>query len=486
MSMVIIGSKLLLVSSYSSIAPFYDQWDAQANLLYENYLGDRFRISIFGIPHNEHHLVFTYVLSLVMLELTGIWDPQVEMIFNVFLHVLAMGVFCFHATKPVSRLSARVLIPVFTVILAIPFGWMNALWGFQSQFYFVVLFTLLALAWCVGHPVFSRRWLAGMGFAVAAIFTTASGALVFPVLMGNTLLRLVWGRERRGMGLSAAALQLGLFLWALWIIPPTPHHDVLKAASVSQFIETLCRVLSWPHACAWWTAVAVWLPSAALAWYMFRRRFADGDASLLLLSISAWVGLQAVALAYGRSSDPLSSRYLDVLILGVLTNGLAAVVLLERVVTTKVRSIGVMSVFAYLAWIGVDSGLVMAQEMTFVRVFSEKGRLQTQHVKGFMESGDTTFLYGKSHLEIPYPEAEKLVVFLRNPLIRGLLPGPLGSTEAERAHCRERTLLKGRMYGVVQRVKRMLLASSSYLLLVSYIGFSVFAIRQSRQPVDGS
>ena len=52
------------------------------------------------------------------------------------------------------------------------FGWENALWGFQSQFYFLLLFSLLAICLLRNKPL-SLPWLGGLFAGICALFTMA-------------------------------------------------------------------------------------------------------------------------------------------------------------------------------------------------------------------------------------------------------------------------------------------------------------------------
>ena len=96
--------------------------------------------------------------------------------------------------------------------LALPFGWENSLAGFQSQFYFLLVFSLLTL-WLLGlHPPESARWWCGAAAAVMALFTLASGFLAAAAVFALVLVSRLAKRPAR---LETAAVTLTLAFCAV-------------------------------------------------------------------------------------------------------------------------------------------------------------------------------------------------------------------------------------------------------------------------------
>jgi hypothetical protein len=480
LSMVVFWAKLYLISSHASITPFWDQWDAQGMALYSPYLQGELTLEHVLYPQNEHHIVITKLLSLLLLELSGTWDTSLEMILNAGIHVAAMVVFLRYSTLALGRLAVSVFLPYGLIVLVLPLGWENTLWGFQSQFYLMVLMTLVAMGLCLGSSLFSRRWWVGLGVSAASVLTMASGVMVFPVLLGFTAIRLWRGGEDLRRGLAASALYLALFSAAVVWIPDIPQNAVLRAGTPTAFVGALARILAWPMAGGWLSVSLSWLPGLVLAWQLLWRGFPAGDRAMPLLAVLAWVFLQNISLAYGRASSPLSSRYLDVVVLGVLANVLSAIVVWERMEGDRRRVVAAASVLALMCWVLAGVFRESQSEVAYIRSFTVRGIRQTENVRGFMETGDSSYLFGKPFMEIPYPDPVRLQACLRQPSLRGLLPAALGSTARERSHSRQLTFLGGRLYGVMQRVKRMSLHASPLFLLFSVVGFSIFGLRAMR------
>jgi hypothetical protein len=84
---LVLGAKLWLIRINGSITPFWDQWDGEAIGLYEPYLSGQLTwLDLLG-PHNEHRILSTRVLALLLLELSGQWDTMLQMVGNALLHV---------------------------------------------------------------------------------------------------------------------------------------------------------------------------------------------------------------------------------------------------------------------------------------------------------------------------------------------------------------------------------------------------------------
>ena len=140
----VIASKILIISLYGNATPFWDQWDSEADLLYRPWLEGIYQWSNLWAPHNEHRIFTTRVIALLLLELNGrVWNPILQMYFNVFLHLAAIFTLLILLARCCSSVLQKHILTVFTgFIFAIPFGWENLLSGFNSQVYFLHLFSI--------------------------------------------------------------------------------------------------------------------------------------------------------------------------------------------------------------------------------------------------------------------------------------------------------------------------------------------------------
>ena len=90
-ALVILGAKLLLIERFGANVPFWDQWDAEAALLYKPYLEGTLGWADLFAAHNEHRIFWTRILSLGLLELNGVWSPRLQMLANAILHAAILG-----------------------------------------------------------------------------------------------------------------------------------------------------------------------------------------------------------------------------------------------------------------------------------------------------------------------------------------------------------------------------------------------------------
>src|ERR1043166_4886362 len=150
--LVVVGARFWLVSLYGSAVPIGDQWDGEAANLFKPWIEGTLRFGDLLQPHNEHRIFLSRLLALGLLWLNSQWDAQLEMAVNALL----CGTIAVLVALALVRLfggHARTLIILAVGLwLALPYGHENTLWGFQSSFYFLIFFSLLAI-WGLGlHP----------------------------------------------------------------------------------------------------------------------------------------------------------------------------------------------------------------------------------------------------------------------------------------------------------------------------------------------
>ena len=81
---------MLVIQRFGSAVPYWDQWDAEGDLLYKAYINSNLSFATLISSHNEHRVLVTRSFSLGLFELNGGWDPILQMIANAALHVGAI------------------------------------------------------------------------------------------------------------------------------------------------------------------------------------------------------------------------------------------------------------------------------------------------------------------------------------------------------------------------------------------------------------
>lgn len=191
LALVVAGARWWLIDGYGVDVPWLDQWDAEARGLYQPWRAGTLSLGSWFAPHNEHRIFFTRVLALGLLWLNKQWDPRLQMVVNAGLYaILSAALFLFlrRGRSPGFQVFCWILL---AVLGSAPYAATNTLLGFQSQFYFLAGFSLLAIAALASSRPGSLSWIAGVIGGCAALVSMASGyaaaVAVLGVLLCSTL-----------------------------------------------------------------------------------------------------------------------------------------------------------------------------------------------------------------------------------------------------------------------------------------------------------
>jgi len=427
---LVLVAQLALVAVAGTDVPFHDQWDAEARTLYPAWREGTWRLADLFRAHNEHRIAWTHALNLTLFSANGQWDPLLQMVAGAVLRAAgAAGLYWVVARGAAA--GARVWAAAAVVLAFLPhLAWHNALWGFQSQVYFSLLFSLGALA-CLGTPEPSvRRQLAGIAMGASGLLAMGASAVVPVALLGLIGLRSV---ERRRMDAACwreAWPALVLLVAGLWLRVDVPEHASLKAHGAAEFLAAAGRVLSWPHGNG---IVAALLLNAPLLWLvlarMLRRRTpARGEDFVVLVGgWSAAIGL-ATAWVRGGSGElaaGLPSRYVDFIVLLPLANAWCAVVLAREAVARGVGSArllaGAWGAFLLIGWLGLSAEVMRGLVLPRARDREAPVRL----MQAFQATGNAAVFEGQPKLLVPHPHPESVRAVLTDPRMRGALPPSL-------------------------------------------------------------
>jgi SAM-dependent methyltransferase len=425
--LTVIWAKLALLQQYPMPVPFWDQWDGEALTLYIPWADQGVTWRQMFTLHNEHRIFFSRLLALTLRVTNGQWDPHLQIVVNALLHSLAAFVFAAALWLALGRRLLPAVALVVGLAFAPPFGIENSLAGFQSAFYFLVLFSGLAL-WLMGtsRPG-TARWFLGCLFALCCPFTVAGGILVLPAIAGMIALRAIaerWGW--RPLAASAAALAVVATVGYAALPPAIAYHETLRAGTLRDFEIAFARSLAFPWINYPRATVAMWLPLAVLGLSVLWRRLRTTTIEQVTLAMGAWVVVQCAAMAYSRGAGggPPASRYLDLIALGYLANTAAILAWLDAR-NTRRTSMAVSAVL--VAWIAVTGvGLKrVSEEMLAIHgpLRRQWTREHQRNVRQFMITDDVReFVSLKGPDDIPYHSASMLANWLAQPSIRRILP----------------------------------------------------------------
>jgi hypothetical protein len=427
----VLAAKLALVDLYPMPVPFWDQWDGEAQTLYLPFANGGLNWRVMFALHNEHRIFFTRVLALALLGINGQWDPQLQIFANAGLHSLTGVLLAAMLWIASGRRRLPAIVLVVGLVFAPPFALENTLAGFQSAFYFLVLFSLLAL-WLLGtHRPGSPAWFLGWLCAFCSIFTVAGGLLTVGAVAGLVLLRFAANPrdEWRPAIVTLAALSAVAVVSYAALSPPLAYHAYLKAATLHFFGAALARNLAFPWITSPRLAILVWIPMILMTARVLVRRLRATPLEQISLALGAWVVLQCAAIAYSRGvgGTAPASRYLDMLSFGFVVNSMALLTLVDWRPSRRwtMAMTGVLAIWIAVAAAGIaqlSQNVVAKDGRTRLTWMQEHVR----NVRHFVMSGDLPTLAAKrGPFEVPYFNPSMLGGWLGHPYVRSILPAAI-------------------------------------------------------------
>lgn len=419
--LVVAGARCWLIGGYGTDVPWLDQWDAEAAGLYLPWHAGTLTLHNWFAPHNEHHIFFTRALALGLLRLNRQWDPRLQAVVNAGLYAMIFaGLFLVlrRGRTPAFQVFCWVLL---AALGCSPYGATNTLLGFQSQFYFLAGFSLLAI-YCLGNSrPGSLLWMGGIASGFAALVSMGSGYAAGLAALGVLLCSSIRsGKEfrqelaRKWMTVLAIG---GLIAAGVSLQAGIPRDTSLGAKSAADFGGFLLACLSWPGKPMILLAFVAWIPLAIFLANYLRGRTRDDSAERFILGTGFWVLLQAVALAMFRanSGEGIESRYTDILAYGLLVNAICAVWLLgsgglRRLMPALTAVWFVVSGLGFFA--ASSDGLAVSAS------WKHDMEIRRAATAGFLAAGDRRYLDRAP----PYPDTQRLAALLLDPALRPILP----------------------------------------------------------------
>ncbi len=421
-AVMLFGIKLWVIDTYGNATPYWDQWDAEAANLYKPFIEGTLGWTDLFTPHNEHRIFTTRLLALALLTINGIWNPLLQMVINAAIHIVALVVSITMLTSVVGRKHLPALLGFSLVLFGVPYAWANTLAGFQSQFYFVILFSIASLWLTVTQPPLSARWWVGVVCAMFAFLSLASGIFALAAAAFIGLVFYAMGLRKTNKQFLAVGILAGLFTLGAVLTPSLAYHASLKSASVPQFFNALISALGWPLSSNLFSALVFNLPAFVFVGVMFWKRPPANDRKWFLLALVAWMLGQTLSIAYGRAVYNLSSRYLDLYAIGILVN-FTCLISLAQNHTGNRHGWTIMGVSVWTITVLISLALYAGEHLPAdLATKRDTGLVQEINIRNYLVTRDFTHLKDKPHLHVPYPDSKGLASILASPDIRAILP----------------------------------------------------------------
>ena len=419
---LIATARLITLHYFAYDIPFWDQWDSEIWILLQPFQKGELDWRVLFSPHNEHRIFLTRLTTLALFIANNRqWDNLVETCFNALFYSCALALFL---RRLMLELPWRNYVPLFALIIFVacaPFCSENFLSGFQNQFYYLITLTVTGLWLAVsGRPTLGR--IVGLTLiATGCVFCLASGALSIPVFLAAAVLR--WWRERgeRSRLILLSAILIPIAAIALAWVPRIAGHEPFRVQNLGEFLSAAILALSWPLPGNWEWALVLWGPYAWASIQMLRQRMTD-PLGIAALSLGAWIILQALAMSYvrGHEIDHIATRYTEILSFGVLVNAYFAIRCYTQLQNRPKFGALATSILltAYAGGIAARTKQGL-EEMVTHAAFS---RLQINSVRHFIKTEDIAELKKQPIYHIPYPDANRLGMMLKDPVVRDILP----------------------------------------------------------------
>jgi len=417
-------ARLLYVQCFSTPMPFWDQWDGEWATALRPWLEGTLQWDTLLYPHNEHRILPTRLVALASYLVTGEWNNVYEARITAVLFCFIPALLVWQATRDEASAGKRWLMMLVVLLLSVlPFARENFLVGFQSQFYFLILSSVVAIALVARHHQRPGALLAAMALSVLAIVTMASGLLTAVAAGAVCVLACLCLPGRRAPALAATAALAVIAVVAYLLLPIPAAHNGMRAQSVGELLLAASHVLAWPGRSNG-LFVIVWLPSVVMVSRMLILRKASPTA-LFMAGLCIWSALQALSIGYGRGHDgmhPPASRYTELLVPGVVGNAWFALQLWGLLPTPSPRRIAARSVVVLFALLFAGGSLSqVSKDIKRAKAFKVASELQQANVVRYLASGDPKALE-VGDFELPYPDAEQLKRHLDHPDLRRILP----------------------------------------------------------------
>ncbi len=365
--LAVLGLRLAVLQYYSEALPYVDEWEATAPKVLSAWREHRFHTGdLFALHNDEHRIVVSRLWEIFWFQVNAAWDPQLVMTADACIAALCSGViaFCLPASgalwKQVTWLAGLVL------LTGMPFGYANALWGFQSQFFFYSAFGLGSIVMLLHHRGNLPGITAGALLLAAAQFTNGGGLLV-AVAVGFVAVIMALksngsGSRRRWLavlGLTGGIFALGWLLRGHTGSPSSPWETMQTVLKTSAWPTSnlFLMLTGWPDSQRYLPAFIAEFPRGDAPWvrtfsfwcrehkavttslfavvggisyapfmvalirWLRRGPACLRHGELVCMGLGIWSVLNIAAIAIARAGDSfVPGRYLDMLVLGLLVN----------------------------------------------------------------------------------------------------------------------------------------------------------------------
>ncbi len=406
---IVLGASLLAVSRWAYDHPHWDQLTEGPDW-YRPFSARTLAWSQMLEVWVDHRIVPSRVWSLMIFSLGHVWDNRVQAVWNTVLHSMPVGMLMLFLAPKLKPLE-RVLVAVALALpAALPLAIQNVTWGFESPFYFLQLFGLLAFWVLTSDRIGWAPLLLGAACLGLCVVSLGSGllcalALLCTAALESLRVRSTWRGHLRLFAGAALMVAFGLGLGV-----HRPYETTLP-----KLAEGVLRALAYPFVTRSWMAVIMWAPGVLWFVALMRQGRRFSHLERFMVALGGFVVLHAIAIGWARSSFSTmpATRYYDVLALGMFFNVLAA--LQGRNLVLVAWLLVALSGTLWLQYHVIEVELPMWRMLANDRSSSE--------MRAYLETGDPKQIEWVPHtIGMPRFDREGMCRMLDDPFIRSIMP----------------------------------------------------------------
>jgi hypothetical protein len=426
---IILFCKNLLISEFAVNVPFGDQWDGELMNLYKPYEEGNLSVSHFFAPHNEHRILFTRLFNLGIYILNGNrWSPllviRVQSILASLIPVLLL--FFFYRLKPIPFL----IYIFFGIFSSLPLLYENLLSGFQNQFYFMLIFTILGIGtFSVKMKNEFLKLTMLIILSTFAYFSMASGFILPLVLAFLYFHYYFYSKRLKYLCVAIFLLTLGVLL--LLTTPKLEKTELdYNVKTLKSFVSILYKIFQLPNISGFnFGFCMIWIPILLLLYRnVWKNKYSAIPRKPFFFGLLILLLIQIAGIAYARGNQPITlkaNRYYDIFYLPIYClihlyafNGYN----LKKSISIKFIHLGLLLfLFVYLSIETIQ--LLRIEKYTGRRKLAIDNYYQYFIEESKDKDGAKKFIYGKAP-EFDYwvfPWKIPLIRFLEDPTAREIL-----------------------------------------------------------------
>ncbi len=267
----------------------------------------------------------------------------------------------------------------------------------------------------------------GTACGLLAIFTMGSGFLWAAPAMGGTLLDFALSKDRsRRSLLGSFVFQVAVLCIGLLLMYSPPWHEPLRAKSISDFLSYFAHCLAWP-VCGSKLAAIVW--HAPIGCYVIhslatRTRHRKLD-FFVLLYIWSIINIAGLAYARGAGGGYPTSRYYEIIVVGLISQGIVFLHLTTRLTGTRIGERLLQAGFWIWA-IGLGFTLYSNLDPAFDALKNQSRQFGeiADNIKEYNATGNVDRLQAEPS-PLPPPLKDMLVPLFSSPGMQAIMPANL-------------------------------------------------------------